>query len=331
MHTTSSPSEPRCARCGCAIEPTAARCAACGVQLVDAPSSAGALGDQRYELRPPPAAHYDIPLGATESLSATFKLWSENLPRLAVLGFVPYALMIPLFAGGFLLAFMPDVAGGMSKLDAWWPLLAAGGAAVGALFMVLTLASTGACMHLVDEKTQGSDVTVGAALLASLKHVGWLFAAVVIIMLLWTFGFGAPMAPLVWAISEESWTIAALAVPALVVTAGAFVIAARLLPLVPIIVVEDADVFSACRRAWQLTSGRTGTVVGAALLFGLAYFGVAMVVSMVGMVPIIGALIQMGANAILMPLCYVFAFVVYAGCVREAREAHHARATGAIA
>lgn len=310
----------RCTRCGCAIDPSASSCAACGVPLAQtAPTSAGALGDQRYQLGPAPVARYDIALGGADSLNAAFALWTGNLKRLAALGFLPYALLIPLAAGGALLAFMPDVLANFDSGhgDDWWAMAIAGGVAFGALFMVLTFASVGACIHLVNEKTQGVDVTAGAALLSSLKHVGWLLVAYLALALCATVGVAAPMAPIIWAISEESWSIASMAPPLLVVTAAVVVLCARLLPALAVIVVEDTDAFTAIGRAWRLTRGRTTKVVGAALLFGLAYTGISMAVAMIGIVPIVGALVQMGVNAILVPLCYVFAFAVYAGCVRE--------------
>jgi hypothetical protein len=323
---TSLESDVRCTRCGCAIDPNAFACAACGAACgvsassapSSAPSSAGALGDRRYETPPAPVAQYDIALGATASLAATFKLWSENLARLSVLGFVPYALLIPLAGAGALAAMAPsDTFGNLDGFDGMWPLLVAGGVAVGALFMVLAFASMGACVHVVDEKTQGVDVPVITALLASLKHVGWLFVAYLVLGVLMTAAVAVPAVPLIWGMSEDSYAIASLALPLCAVTAGLFVMCARLLPTLPIIVVEDRDAFTALSRAWRLTSGRTTTVVCAALLFGLAYFGVSMAVAMIGIVPIVGALVQMAANAVLVPLCYVFAFVVYAGCVRE--------------
>jgi hypothetical protein len=319
---TSLESDVRCTRCGCAIDPNAVACAACGAacgaSASSAPSSAGALGDRRYDAPPAPVAQYDIALGATESLAATFKLWSENLARLSVLGFVPYALLIPLAAAGALAAMAPsDTFGSLDGFDGLWPMLIAGGVAVGALFMVLAFASMGACVHVVDEKTQGVDVPVVTALLASLKHVGWLFVAYVVLGVLMTAAMAVPAVPLIWGMSEDSYAIASAALPLLAVTAVLFVVCARLLPTLPIIVVEDRDAFTALTRAWRLTSGRTMTVVGAVLLFGLAYFGVSMAVAIMGIVPIVGALVQMVANAVLMPLCYVFAFVVYAGCVRE--------------
>lgn len=316
----------RCENCGCGLDGLDGlqACPACGRSLHahSAHASAGAFGDRRYEAGPAPVGTYDIKLGAGDAIGATFKLWSENLARLAALGFVPYLLLIPFVAVAGFLMFTPGLAGAFDALDLddWdttWPLWAAAGVGVGGLFMVVSLASTAACIHLVDEKTQGVSVTVWGALLASLRHVGWMLVATVFLGALWMVGLAAPIVPLSLAIAEESWTIASLTLPALFVTAAVFVLVARLLPLLPVIIVEDASFFTALGRAWSLTSGRTGRVVGAALAFGVAYFGVSMAVGMVGIIPFVGAILQMGANAMLMPLAYVFTFVVYAGCVRE--------------
>lgn len=310
LSSDSSDSERRCANCGCGIDVFALTCTACGVQVASTASSAAAVGERPFTQKPMPAATYDIPLGATDSIGATFKLWSENLLRLGALGFLPYALVIPAAAGaGAFAAF--------ARVDDYWPLLVAGGTAFGALCMVLWLASTAACIHLVDEKTQGGDLTLGAALLASFKHIGWLFAGCLIVAAVWMVGMAAPIIPLAWGIGDDEPTIALLALPALAITAAMLFVAARLLPLFPVIVLEDADVFTAASRAWRLTAPHTWPVIGAMMLFGLVYMGASMAAGMIGIVPVIGAIVQMGVNAFLVPLCWVFSFVIYAGCVRN--------------
>lgn len=272
-------------------------------------TSAGGVSANTFVARPVAAGPYPVELGAAESLVWTFRLWSESLPRLAALGLVPYLLTIPLLGLGMLTAW--------GRGGAFDPLVtAAAVSAIVAFFTLLMVASTAGVFHLVDEELHGVSVSPLHALAAGLRHAGWLFVGYVLLAALATVGMAAPMVPMVLAHGDPS--AALLAIPAgLALGAAAFVTAARLAPALPAIVVEDLDVVQAIARAWRLTSGRTGVVVSACLLFVFTYAGLSMMAGMVGMLPLVGMLLQIGLNALMLPLAFVFPFVLYAGCVRE--------------
>jgi membrane-anchored glycerophosphoryl diester phosphodiesterase (GDPDase) len=102
-----------------------------------------------------------------------------------------------------------------------------------------------------------------------------------------------------------------------VTTALALVVAARLAPALPAMIVEDRPLGAALVRAWELTRGKTGVVVGATVVFGLGYLGISMMSAIAGAIPLIGLLVQLAVHAAITPLLYVFPFALYAGAVRE--------------
>jgi hypothetical protein len=273
---------------------------------------AAAMGARDYRPAPMPAGPYDIELGASETLSWTFRMWADSLPRLALLAFVPYVFMLPLITFAIVVMLVPDTFGH----DVPWIAPAAAGVGFGVLWFVAALAAAAGIIHLVDEKARGVAVGTFQALLAGLRHVGWFFLGSLVMSALAVFAFAGPMAPVVAAIANDQPSLALLALPGLVTVVIGLVVGARLLPMLPAVVVEDLSLPAAAARAWQLTAGRATPIVGATMLFGLAWLGISMIGAMVGIVPILGVLAQMVVNALLMPLVYIFPFAVYAGCVR---------------
>ena len=89
----------------------------------------------------------------------------------------------------------------------------------------------------------------------------------------------------------------------------------RLMPMLPLIVVEELAVGAALSRAWQLTAGRAVDVFMANLVFGVALMGIYMAVGIISIIPLLGLLIQLAANVILGSLQSVYAFTLYAGLV----------------
>jgi hypothetical protein len=269
---------------------------------------------------------YEVELGVAESLSWTFRIWADNLPRLALLALVPYAFMIPFVIFAFAAAFAPtelaSVAPGAAdalNLNSSFPplWLVAGGVALALLMVVASLASVAGSIHLVDEKIRGVRVTAMSAFLAGLRHAGWMFLGWILATALGIFALAGPIAPIVVAVSANEPLIALFALPGLVTTAIALVLAARLAPALPAMIVEDRPLGTALVRAWDLTRGKTGVVVGATVLFGLGYMGVSMMSAMAGVIPLLGIVLQLAINAAITPLIYVFPFALYAGAVRE--------------
>ncbi len=310
-------SDQRCENCGCGLGDAAA-CPACGLARIGA--SVGAVAERRYDVAPLPAGPYEVELGIGDTLSWTFKMWWDNLPRLMALGFVPYALMLPFVILGGGLALSPRWAEELfSPQNLVW--LVPAGCVLFVVFIVAGLSAAGGVVHLVDEQQHGVRVGAFAALLTGARHVGWLGLGWLLFSALMIFAVAGPALPIAVALDRSEAQTALFALPGLATVVVAMVIGARLAPAFPAIIVEDIGLGQAMSRAWSLTRGRTLTVLGASVLFMVAYFAMSMTAGLVGIVPILGLVAQLAISAMMAPLTYVFPFAVYAGCVRAEQRA----------
>lgn len=313
----------QCSNCGCGLQPGNATCPACGVSLGGA-ASVGAFGEQPVAARPlPPPGPYNIRFGVSEPLTETFRLWSNDLGRLSLLTLLPYAVIIPFGIG--LVAWFTIAVGleGEPNTMQIATLVAAGGA-LGIVSFVLMLASTAGIMLVADDKERnGGASTMGVwqAFLAGLSRSGWLILANLLFGLiavaLWVVPFGIPIA--LW-IESENPIFALGFIPALGTLALGVWLLTRLMPILPLIVVEELGVGAAVSRAWALTRGRAGTVFLANFVFGIALMGLYMAVGIVSIIPLLGMLVQLAANVLLGSLQSVYAFVLYAGLIGEERR-----------
>ena len=310
-------SDIRCENCGCGVPTNATgACPACGQAYVGA--SVGALGARDYTLSPVKPGPYDVELGVSETLSWTFRLWADSLPRLAGLALIPYVFMIPFEVFGAVSIAMPDQIYDRAGASTPSTLLAACAAvALAVLWIVASLAAGAGSVHLVDEKAHGVSISAWSAFLAGLRHVGWLLLGWLLAIVVAAFAVVGPLAPIIVSVQQGEPLVALLALPGLATTALALVVGARLAPALPAIVVEDLSLGAALTRAWTLTRGKTGIVVGASLVFTLAWLGMSTATAVLGIVPILGFVAQIVVNALLTPLIYVFPFALYAGAVRD--------------
>lgn len=308
----------QCSNCGCGLQPGLGTCPACGI-AIGGGASVGAFGERPVEPRPmPPPGPYNIRFGVSEPLTETFRLWGNDLGRLVLMTIIPYAFLLP-FGVGFGVWAAISLGDGGEPSMSQWVTFGAVGFACAIVAMILMLASNAGIMLLSDDKERnGGATTLGVwqAFLAGLARSGWLILAnllfLAIVVALWVVPFGVPVAILV----ETEEPVYALAfIPAL----GTFVLGVwlltRLMPMMPLIVVEELGVGAALSRSWQLTAGRTSTVFLANLVFGFALMGIYMAVGIVSIIPLLGMLVQLAANIILGSLQSVYAFALYAGLV----------------
>ncbi len=306
-----------CSNCGRSVAPGLGTCAACG-QAVGVGASVGAFGERPVEARPmPPPGPYNIRFGVSEPLTETFRLWSNDLGRQVLMTLIPYAALLPLgIAFGVWAAISLSDSGEPSTTQ----LVAFGsvGLAFAIVAGILMLASSAGTMLLADDKerTGGTGLGVWQAFLAGLSRSGWLILAnliyVAIIVALWVVPVGVPVALLVET-EEPLWAVGFI--PALGTFVAGVWLLTRLMPLLPLIVVEELSLGAALSRAWQLTTGRALDVFLANLVFGVALMGIYMAVGIISIVPLLGMLIQLAANILLGSLQGVYAFSLYAGLV----------------
>ncbi len=308
----------QCSNCGCGLQPGLGTCPACGT-AIGVGASVGAFGERPVEARPmPPPGPYNIRFGVSEPLTETFRLWGNDLGRLVLMTVIPYAFLLP-FGVGFGVWAALSFGDGGEPSTTQLVTLVAGGGALAIVAGILMLASNAGIMLLTDDKERnGGAVVLGVwqAFLAGLARSGWLVLAnivlVAVVLALFAVPFGVPLAIL---IETEEPLYALGFIPAL----GTFVLGVwlltRLMPMIPLVVVEELGVGAAISRSWQLTAGRTSTVFLANLVFGVALMGIYMAVGIVSIIPLLGILVQLAANIILGSLQSVYAFALYAGLV----------------
>ncbi len=265
----------------------------------------------------PPPGPYNIRFGVSEPLTETFRLWSNDLGRQVLMTLIPYAALVP-FGVAFGIWAAVSLSNGGEPSTTQLVAMGSVGLAFGIVAFILMLAASAGTMLLADDKerTGGTGLGVWQAFLAGLSRSGWLILANLVylgvIVALWVVPFGIPTALL---IDTENPVWAIGFIPAL----GTFVLGVwlltRLMPLLPLVVVEELSLGVALSRAWQLTSGRAAEVFLANLVFGVALMGIYMAVGVISIIPLLGMLIQLAANIILGSLQGVYAFTLYAGLV----------------
>ncbi|MBI1946177.1 MAG: glycerophosphoryl diester phosphodiesterase membrane domain-containing protein [Deltaproteobacteria bacterium] len=307
----------QCSNCGSALAPGQATCSACGL-VVGGGASVGAFGERPVEARPmPPPGPYNIRFGVSEPLTETFRLWGNDLGRLVLMTLIPYGFLLP-FGIGFGVWAAISMSSGGEPSTTQLVILGSVGFALAVVAGVLMLASSAGAMLLADDKerTGGTGLGVWQAFLGGLARSGWLILAnllyVAIIVVLWGVPFAVPVALLVET-EQPLWALGF--VPALGTFVAGVWLLTRLMPMLPLIVVEELSVGVALSRAWQLTAGRALDVFLANLVFGVALMGIYMAVGIISIIPLLGLLIQLAANIILGSLQSVYAFTLYAGLV----------------
>lgn len=310
----------QCSNCGSEVGSGEGSCPSCGV-AIGGGASVGAFGERPVEARPlPPPGPYNIRFGVSEPLTETFRLWGNDLGRLSLMTLLPYAALIP-FGVGLVVWFAVSVGFEGEPSTTQIGMMVALGGALGLVALILMLASTAGAMLLADDKERnGGSAVLGVwpAFLGGLARSGWLVLAnllfAVVGLALWVVPFGIPLALL---IDTENPLFALGFIPALGTFALGVWLLTRLMPILPLIVVEELSLGAAVSRSWELTRGRASTVFLANLVFGVALMGLYMAVGIVSIIPLLGMLVQLAANIILGSLQSVYAFVVYAGLVGE--------------
>lgn len=304
----------RCPNCWNDLAP-GQPCATCAQGQTAA--SVGALASREYQAAPLPAGPYDVVLGPSEILSATFRMWARDWGRLALLAAIPLAFMVPFVGAGVALA----MAIGTDFVNS--PAALAGGIGGGIVFLaVITLASLatyGAMIALVDEKerTGNNAISTGQALLLGLSKAGRLLVGCLATGGVMTVGFGAVFGPLLAAEVLEQPIASTLALPGIAVAIAGLWLMLRLSPLWTILVVEDLAIGASFRRAFELTRNQAGTIFVCGLLFGLVSIGLSLAAGVLGLVPLLGLVVQLVANLAMSSLGAVFQLALYAGLVNE--------------
>ncbi len=261
-------------------------------------------------------APYGVSLRATELLSQSWNALKDDMGRLVGITALPYAFMVVAMIGlvvaGIAMNFDID------HLDESGPLMGlvigGGGGFVISAWLMMIAAQAGTFL-VAEERLRGESRSVGTvgALMQGLGFLGRLCGAYMLMGLVAMVVFSPTMILAGAAVATENVAFgvgaAMFAIPSfLVLWYGSL----RVMAAGPAIVAEDLGVIDAIKRSIALTEGKVTDVFVAFLVFGAVMFGVNMMVSIIGIIPLVGVLVQLGFSVAMGAFQSVFMFYVYA-------------------
>ena len=276
------------------------------------------IGDHRAWPARTEARHapYGVSLNAGELLTRAWTAWRDDAGRLIGITAIPYALMM----GVVVMGVIGVVASGfdIDHLDDSGPFIGlaiGGGLGLFISIMLLFVAAAAGTFLVVEERLRGESkgLTAVGAILAGLSSLGRLMVSYAVIGGGMTVLLAPVMALGFYAITAESFAIGGAAIALLFpVGIAAFIASMRLFAVGPIVVIEDVGAFEGIRRSWAMTRGNFGDIFVAFLVFGAIMIGINMATSILGIIPIVGALVQLAAGVVIGSLQSVYIFLVYA-------------------
>ena len=269
--------------------------------------------------REPTYHPFGVQFEAGQLLTRTFSLWSKDIGRLIGINALPIALILVLGALGVGAAFAVYGVAVLNAFDdsAMWIPLAIGGMGFGIVSWLLYVAGQVGSFVAVEEVIRGEPprigafgaITAGLSSMPALLGVYAVFAVITAVILVPVTGL----------------TVAAIASESIGLGIGAFVVAMpssvvicyvglRLLTIAPVAaVVEELGPIAALRRSLELTKGNAIDLFVAALVFGVTLMGINICLSILGIIPIVGAFVQLASIVVLGSLQAVWATLAYAG------------------
>ena len=280
------------------------------------------VGDRRAWPQTPsrPYTPYGVPLQAGELLRRTFEVWRDDAVRLGLLTALPYAFVgVAAVVGVIGYAVFDEHLFDHAFFESFGPAQATLVGVFGGLFVTSSLffvAAYAGGFLVVEERLRGENRSSGAfgALLAGLPHLGRLLVAYAVL----GSGMAAMLAPALVgmsaALTQKSWALGfgAAALGAIGV-AGMCWLGIRLAIAGPLLVAENLGPFVALQHSLELTRGRVGEIFVACAVFFVVLFSLNAATAILGILPILGALVQLVVGVVLASLQTVFLFVLYAG------------------
>jgi hypothetical protein len=263
---------------------------------------------------PPPVqvsggTQYGIPIGASDVIRSGFTLWGSILGRLVLVSLIPF---IPVFITGLVAAVAV-------------PSLIVFGRAAGpaegtvVVFMVIFLilligvavvssAAQAGMTLLLHDQARHQMLRRGSwqAFVEGVRYVPRIAGAVCLIFLAVVVTAG------IVALVARVSPIAAVVLGMVTIVLYLYFLV-RWINVVPAIVLDKKSVIDAFSYSARLTEGYGWTVFGGLVLFGLITVGIGLGSVIIGLIPILGGLINLGINILLSPLGVAVTFAIYAG------------------
>ncbi len=306
-----------CPSCGARLNEELQTCPVCGASfegLDPYTQTEGLIDDAGPEVARDAAGEYSIGLGVSESIGAAFRLWTGALGQLVLLALIQ--MVLPLAFGIAMAVILPalvqDSGAVIGILVILGPVLLAG------MIAVSIPATIGMYLILDDHARHGGPRrSVNQAFVEGYQYL-WRYLGVSLLLGL---TFVLITAPIWLAVALEAGGVAFLF--GLGAAVAIIWLAVRWSVLFPALVAEDRPGIESMGRSAELVSGYWWLVFGAFVVFGLLVFGVALVVSALGLIPIVGQIISIAFQLLAGTLATAFTFAIYAGLVGQKGRGHY--------
>lgn len=278
------------------------------------------VGDpSAWPARPAPQfSPYGVSINAGDLLGRTWSAWRGDALRLTLITGLPYGFLIlgviGVVVAGVVMGFNLDR---VEEGGAFLGLLIGGGGGLMVSAWLLMVAAMAGTWMVVEERLRGEDRSAGAfsALLGGLHALGRLTVAYLIVGVAMTIVMAPALALSAGAVVAESWAMGGGALllwcPTLI---AIFIATLRLVAAGPAIVAEDLGAIAGLRRSMELTRGHVvADVFVACLAFGGVLMAVNMMVSILGLITIVGMFVQLAFGVVLGSVQATFLFLLYAG------------------
>lgn len=260
---------------------------------------------------------YGVSLRAGDLLQQTWQMWRDDVVRLTGITALPYGFMIIAAIGlvvvGAVMGFDPDH---LEDSGPFMGLVIGGGGGLVISAALLLVAAAAGTFHAVEERLRGehrADGVVGTLLLGVGSLMRLMGAYLVVGIVMTAMAIPATAAT-IGAIATESWGLGGVALLVWVPTFVAWIYASlRLVVAGPAIVAEDLGVVDGIKRSLALTSGQVLDVFVAGLVMWAVMFGVNMATSVLSIIPLFGAVVQLVFGIVMASIQAVFMFLLYAG------------------
>jgi hypothetical protein len=236
------------------------------------------------------------PVGVGTLVSRTFSVWSKHMWLFAgftLVLFIPAVLVMVIAAVGGAVAAAGMSEGGMeagAALGMLGPMLGIGLP----LILIAAIANMGGLTYGAIQGLAGRPVSFGTMFSVGFRRLFPMIGAGIVVGLAVGLGF------------------VLLIVPGVILGCGLSIV-------MPIVVAEKRGPIDAIGRSWNLTSGYKGTIFLTGLVFGLIYFGLALVGMVFNLIPILGQLASLLINVLTGSLGTIWYAVAYHD-IRVAKE-----------
>jgi hypothetical protein len=275
------------------------------------------VGDHRAWPSAParPFTPFGVPLHASELLRLTFDHVRQDAARVLGVTGLPYAFIAMLGVGAVIIGAMTDdfaFHDGFGALEA--ALVGVGGGlcvTAGLLF----LAANAGTFLLVEERLRHEDRSAGAvgALLSGLPHLLRLTVAYVVSAIVFVLPLAPALVSTFAAVASESWSLGLFSAGLWFVGGVVDIyVGLRLVAVGPVIVFENVGPLRAVTRSIELTRGRVVDVFVASIVVFGVIGAINMATSILGIVPLVGAVVQLVVGVVLAALQSVFLALLYA-------------------